>query len=443
MRRHLVFALIFAVVTPAGTAMARDWPQWRGPFLNGSTDETNLPDSWSKTENILWRCTLPGPSGATPIISRGRVFVSSTDTNTGDLWALCFDAETGRELWRKKMALADRRFPRNNMASPSPVADGEKVFFFYGNGDLFALDYQGNKLWQRRLEKEYGSLALLFGFSTTPLLYKGRMYINILRRPTHYRAPEADGPLDSFLLCVDPKDGSTVFKQVRDVDDVEDETYETYTTAMVHEVNGRAEILVMGADCITGHDPATGKELWRYHYGQPVQNRWRTIPSLVTGDGLVFAVRPKYNGAFALNAAGKGKSGEDYIVWRFDGPVPDCSTPLYYDGLLYLLDGMRHGKVVTCLEPKTGEQKWQGTIGGRGPWRASLTGADGKLYCICETGEIVVLAAGPEKFEILFSSRMDEGPIQSSIAVADGRLFIRTAENLYCVGKTRPPGTAE
>ena len=96
---------------------------------------------------------------------------------------------------------------------------------------------------------------------------------------------------------------------------------------------------------------------------------------------------------------------------------------------------VKYGKVVTCLEPKTGRQIWQGTIGGRGPWRASLTGADGKLYCINETGEVVVLAAAGDELKIIFQTKIEEAPIQSSIAVANGRLFIRTARNLYCIGK--------
>ena len=425
-----------AVLMAACTAQGRDWPQWRGPFLNGSTDETNLPAQWTTTENIAWKTPLAGPSGATAVISGGRVFVSSTDRDTQDLWAICLDEKTGRQLWRHRMGTVDREFPRNNMASPSPVADGERVFFFYGNGDLTAMDYDGGRLWQRRLEDEYGNLAYLFGFSVSPLLHNGRLYINVLRRPTPYREPEAAGPLDSFLLCLEAATGQTVFKQVRaPAPGVDDETHETYSTAMEREKDGRAEILVMGADCVTGHDADTGAELWRYCYGQEVQENWRTIPSLVVAGDLIIAVRPKYHGVLALKTGGRGALSEADVAWRYDGPMPDCTTPLYYDGLLYLLDGIMNGKVVTCLEPKTGRQLWQGTIGGRMPWRASLTGADGRLYCINESGEVIVLRAGGDKLEVLYRYDMEERPIQSSIAVANGRLFIRTAENLYCVGK--------
>jgi len=172
---------------------------------------------------------------------------------------------------------------------------------------------------------------------------------------------------------------------------------------------------------------------WRFEYWHDKVRDSRVIPSLVSGSGLVFGARHKGKGIFALQPPTPTDPAR--IVWEFDTAAPDCSTPCFYQGRLYVLDGIRHGKVVTCLDPKTGRQFWQGTIGGRGPWRASLTAADGKLYCINETGEIVVLRAGDERFEILFETKIDEPRIQSSIAIANGRLYIRTAENLYCIMK--------
>ena len=122
------------------------------------------------------------------------------------------------------------------------------------------------------------------------------------------------------------------------------------------------------------------------------------------------------------------------IVWEFAEAAPDCSTPLFYDGRLYVFDGLKR-KTVTCLDPKTGRTFWQGKLSGRGQWWSSLTAADGKLYVISEAGEIVVLQAGGDEFKVLFETQIKEPPIQSSIAIAGGHLFIRTAENLYCIGK--------
>ena len=147
-----ISALITIVCVLVSTqVLAGDWPHWRGPFLNGSSTEKNLPSSWSKTENVAWVVSLPGHSSATPIIAKGKVFVSSTDKNSGNLFALCLDAKNGREIWRKKLGASSRKVPRNNPATPSPVTDGRYVYFMFGSGELAGLDYEGNILWTRNL----------------------------------------------------------------------------------------------------------------------------------------------------------------------------------------------------------------------------------------------------------------------------------------------------
>ncbi|MHC4147076.1 MAG: outer membrane protein assembly factor BamB family protein, partial [Planctomycetota bacterium] len=438
--RKYLWAIIAALVMSANVRAA-DWPQWRGPFFNGSTDETDLPDSWGETENVVWIRPLPGPSGATPVICNGRIFVSSMVGKGPDFVALSFDASDGKKLWERPVGSDSRRYPRNNMASPSPGADGKNVFFLYGSGDLVAFDYEGNELWSRNIQTEYGNLALKFGYSSSPFLHGGKLFILVIRRDKPYQRPEADGPLDSYLMALDPRTGETLWKQPRPTNAF-DEGMETYSTPIPFVRDGRTEILNTGADFITAHDPDTGTELWRFEYQTTKVRDSRVIPSLVAGDGLIFGARHKHGGVFAVEPGDPDNPSEASIVWEFDSPVPDCSTPLFYRGRLYVLDGIKNGKVVTCLDPKTGRQFWQGKIGGRGPWRASLTGADGKLYCINETGEIIVLAAGGDEFKILFETKTDEIPIQSSIAVADRHLFIRTARNLYCVGKEGRPHRA-
>jgi len=433
-RRKTHLWVIITVLTVCTHVGATDWPQWRGPFFNGSTDEKNLPASWSWSEDVAWVSPLPGPSGATAVICKGRVFVSSMVEKGPDFVALCFDAASGKKLWEKHIGSDSRRFPRNNMASPSPVTDGKYVFFLYASGDLAGFDYEGNQLWSHNIEAEYGNLALQFGYSSSPLLYGGKLYVIAIRRNKPYRPPEAAEPLDSYIMAMEPATGKTLWKQQRPTNAF-DEGMETYSTPVPFVRDGHTEILNTGGDFITAHDPDTGKELWRFEYWTRKVRDSRIIPSLVTGDGLIVGTRHKHGKVFALRPGSADNPSQAGIVWEFDGPSPDCTTPLYYQGRLYVLDGIRNGKVLTCLEPKTARQFWQGKIGGQGPWRASLTGADDKLYCINETGEIVVLAAGGDQFKILFETKIDETPIQSSISVADGRLFIRTAKNLYCIGK--------
>jgi outer membrane protein assembly factor BamB len=429
-RRTSVLVMIVCLLV-SNLVLGGDWPHWRGPFLNGSSKENNLPSSWSKIENVAWVATLPGHSSATPIVCKGKVFVSSTDKDSDNLFALCLDAEDGRELWRKKLGESSRKVPRNNPATPSPVTDGRHVYFMYGSGHLAGLDYEGNILWSRNLEIEYGNISIKYGYSSSPLLYNGRLYILIQRRHTSYRSPESTS-LDAFILAMDAKTGDNIWKQPRQTDAL-NESLDSYSSPIPYCHSGRSEILVIGSDYITSNNLASGEELWRYEYAKEKSTRGRNISSVVTGEGLIFGVPPRGSlGLLALKGGLEGHLSDDDIVWKFEGPAPDVSTPLYYKGNIYVL-GDRRGGVMTCLDASTGRQKWQGKLGGRTPWWASITAGDDKLYCISEVAEAVVLAADEDRFEILSRINMEDKPVQASIAIADGRLFIRTASKLFCI----------
>ena len=421
--------IIVVSVLLCSAVFARDWPQWRGPFLNGSTDEKNLPGDLSRKENIAWVIPLPGPASATPVISGGKVFISSTAAGTSDLLGICLDAKNGKELWRKKMAKAERKFRKNNLASPSPVTDGKNVYFLYGSGELVGVDFDGNILWSRNLEREYGTLDLLFGYSASPLFYDGKLYIAVQRRNNI----ENGKRLDSFLLAIDPKNGKNIWKQERKTDAV-GEALEAYSTPVFFENNGHPEIGVAGSDYITGHDPQSGRELWRFGFNPSKQTKWNTVPTAVTGDGIIYAAVGRGKQIIALRTGKTGLLTDEHVAWTFKGPVPDASTPLYYKGNIYVLDGKRT-RILTCLDAKSGQQKWQGKLRGNGPWRASLTASDDKLYCISQAGDVVVLAANDKQFKIISQIELNEKPSNASIAIADGRLFIRTAKNLFCMGK--------
>jgi outer membrane protein assembly factor BamB len=432
--RQILTVILIVGLTFSTSTFGADWPQWRGPFLNGSTIEKGLAASWSKTENIAWISPLPGPSAATPIVCNGRVFVSSAEgKGTKNVFALCLDAKTGKELWRKKFVTAERRIRRNNMATPSPVTDGKSIFFLYGSGDFVGLDYEGNTLWSRNIEKEYGNISIKFGYSSSPLLYDGKIYVLVQRRDKTYRKPKSDTPLNSFLLAVDPKTGKNLWKQPRQTD-AEDESLDAYSTPIVLKGKKGMEIGIIGADYVTGYDPETGKELWRYGYSPTKKDNWRHVSSLVPGDGLHYGVKSRGSGLFVIRAGGQGMLSKEHIAWTFDGPTPDSSTPLLYEGNLYVLEG-REKKIMTCLDAKTGRQKWQGKLGGSAPYYASATAADGKIYCINEEGRVVVVSAGNKQFKVISRIELESEPCRASIAIADGHLFIRTAEHLYCVGK--------
>jgi outer membrane protein assembly factor BamB len=419
---------------------AENWPQWRGPYFNGSTTEKGLPAQWSEAENVAWVAPLPGQSSATPVVWDDCVFISSPDEQQ-NLLLFCLDRKTGGVRWQKVVAGKDRQVGRNNMASPSPVTDGKEVFILFVTGDLAAFDFSGQELWKRDLGKEHGRFANMWIYGSSPMLYRGKLYVQVLQhnpRPDSYTHALDDKPeRESFLLCLDPQTGTNLWRHVRPTDAVE-ESQEAYSTPIPYAGKQGEEILVVGGDYATAHSPDTGAELWRCG-GLNVRHEhfWRIVPSAVVADGMIIACGPKRDPVLGIKDGGRELVTETHIAWRFNESASDCVTPLCYLQKLLVLDGDR--QVITCLEPQTGAKKWQGNLGVRDIFRASPTGADGKIYCLSENGTAVVLDAGNE-FKILSTIRMGEAPVRSSIAVAHGELFIRTAQNLYCI---RNPGRRE
>jgi outer membrane protein assembly factor BamB len=241
--------VIIGILLFSETILAGDWPHWRGPFMNGSSEEVNLPAIWSQKEKVAWIANLPGPGSATPIISEGRVFISSTDEKSDNLLAFCFDAKTGTPLWQKKISESPRQAPNNNLATPSPVTNGKFVYFMYGSGDLAALDYEGNIIWSRNIEDEYGNISQKYGYSSSPLLFDNKLYILVLRRDTSYRSPIGSN-LDSFLLALDAVKGEKIWKEIRQ-SDVREESLDSYTSPILFQNGRRTEIISIGASFVT------------------------------------------------------------------------------------------------------------------------------------------------------------------------------------------------
>jgi outer membrane protein assembly factor BamB len=254
-------ALFLALATLCSSA--GDWLQWRGPNFNGSTEEKNLPETLAK-ESALWKAPLPGPSGATPVISGDHVFLTSPDADK-NLNLICLNRRDGSTLWKKTIATGDRTIGRNNMASPSPVTDGKVVYALFGTSDLAAFDFEGKELWSRNLGKDYGRFSIMWIYGSSPLLWENKLYIQVLQRdpPDDYaHAKDSHPNRESYLLCLDPKNGQTKWKQVRPTDAIK-ESQEAYSTPIPFKGPNGWEILLLGGDYTTGHDPETGKELWR------------------------------------------------------------------------------------------------------------------------------------------------------------------------------------
>ncbi|TDJ72366.1 MAG: hypothetical protein E2O39_06760 [Planctomycetota bacterium] len=439
--------VLLAGVLTLGTATAQDWPNWRGPHYDGSASATGLPIDFDQTKRVAWAAALPGPGAGTPIIHGEHVFVSAIDEQSGRLLALAFDRRTGEELWALDAGSGYRPggegsktgvHDRSNYASPSPVTDGERVLFFYGNGDLVAFTLGGERLWARNLQRDFDDFAFQWTFSATPTIWEGRVFLPILQRdePVHGRGP--DHPR-SFLLALDPATGATLYEHPR-ASDAKKESLESYATAIPYVgPEGRKALLVVGGDVITGHDPATGTELWRWGTWNAGHREmwWRLVPSAVVGAGRVLVCAPKRAPVYAVRLDGSGTLGEDGLAWKSAGrPNPvssDVPTPLFFEGKFFVLSDVRES--LSRVDPATGAVEWTIEMPGKHRWRASPTGADGKIWCLNHHGDVVVV--DPKDGTILHEVAMgeeDDDQIRASIAVAHGRLFIRTNTTLFCVG---------
>ena len=407
---------------------------------------------------MAWVAPLPGRSGSTPVIWDDSVFLTSPDADE-NLLLLCVGSKDGMIRWQRKVARGNEVGGKNNMASPSAVTDGKQVVVMFGTGDLAAYDFAGKKIWSRNLAKKYGKLALMWIYGSSPLLYRDKLYIQVLQRadPSAYRRAIDDKPTrESFLLCLDPQTGGELWRQVRKTDALE-ESQDAYTSPVVWQSDRGAQIVLFGADYVTGHDPETGAELWRSgSLNAKKSTVWRTIASPVAGPEGVFACLPRAKGPVVALAAGKPRDAAGLpVAWRSSEASSDVPSPLYYEGKLFVLNG--NAQMLTCVDPKTGATKWSGRLEAGEIFSASPTGADGKIYCIGEGGTVVVLSAGDEfkivshfnmerggtKAELAPSGRprpgssTESGPILSTIAVANGHLFVRTPKFLYCIGAKR------
>ncbi len=435
MKRTL--SLLF-IVLGVSLLQAGEWRHWRGPFYNGSSDETNLPDQWSQTENIRWVANLPGRSAATPIVCQDAIFISSTEPNSSKLLALCFQRSSGQLLWQREVADGFKRDHQSTFAAPSPVTDGEIVIFFYGNGPLVAFDFAGRELWKRDIQKDYGEFAFGWTFSSSPLLWDGKLYLQVLQRdvPAGGRG-RADRENESYLLALDPKTGQELWRVLRP-SDAYAESREAFTSPIPWTYNDRQEILVAGGDCLTGHDPQTGKELWRWGTWNPERiGHWRLVPSPVAGGGIILACALKRDPIYAIQAGGNGTLDDNAIAWvsrQAREVSSDVPTPAFYDGDFFVLSDVR--KCLSRVEPSTGQVKWTTPLTSRDKFEASPLAADGKIYMVNFAGLVVIVDANSgELLRQIAMAERSQDPVRSTMSAAGGNLFLRTNDKLYCIGK--------
>lgn len=426
----LILALHGALgASEAAGASPANWPQWRGPDMNGTSSLSGLPADWSTTKNVRWATPLPAWSGSSPVVWEDTVFVTSPgpqsnpaqgrrDPGADQIYLIAINRGDGSIRWQKLLGTDNQLLMKQNMASPSPVTDGTHVWAMTGQGDLVAFDFAGEEAWRRNLQKDYGAFGLNWGFAASPLLYHDRLIIPVLH------GMKTDDP--SYLVAIEKTSGETLWKTNRPTKAVK-ESPDAYTTPQVFRRGERDEIVVNGADIVTSHDPATGEELWRVDGLNPQKHgNYRVVGSALVVGGLIVA--PTRVEPMIAIRPGEGEGvGPDNIVWQARGA--DVPTPVSDGKHLWVVNDRG---ALSCLDIETGRDVYPPQRLARGTYSASPVLADGKIYATSEDGTTTVVEAGPQ-FKVLAINKLEDAYTLSSPAVAHGEIFIRTSNKLYCI----------
>jgi outer membrane protein assembly factor BamB len=421
MPRIIPAASLFIVAFSA-TLPADNWPQWRGPDLNGRSKEAGLARTWSPTENIAWKLPTPSRTGSTPIIWGDTIFLNvATAEFTGDLELWAVDRNKQAVSWKRPLGSGNKSGRKQNMSTPSPVTDGRTVWVMTGTGIIKAFDFTGSEKWTRDIQKDYGRFGIAWEYASSPLLLDGDLIVQVLH------GMKTNDP--SYVLRIDGETGKTEWKVERPTN-AQMESPDAYTTPAVVRAGGLTQIVITGADVATGHDPASGKEIWRLNGLNPGNApNYRIVASPVVSGGIVVAptrVQPMLAIEFE-----KGNERTPKPLWSFD-QGPDVPTPATDGTLLYLV---RDNGAAIALDLKTGAVVYGPQRLPPGAYSGSPVVADGHVYVTNEEGLTSIYKAGP-KFELVAKNALDDYCL-SSIAISEGQIFLRTSKHLWVIGNRK------
>ncbi len=415
--------ICLALLALSGTAAAGDWPGWRGPHGDGTSDDKGVPLRWTATENVAWKTPIPGKGHSSPVVWGDRVFLTTCleedarhPEDKARRMLLCLDRRDGRVLWQKEVLSAplEKLHRLNSRASSTPATDGKHVFVTFldlsrekdARVVVGCYDFDGNRVWQ----KSPGRFSSVHGFCSSPLLYKDTVIINC----------DHDG--DGYVVALAKADGAPRWRIERP------NRTRSYCAPLIVEAAGKKQMVMSGSKCVASYDPDTGRQWWIID--GPTE---QFVSSLVYGNGLFFLTAgfPTYH-YMAIRPDGAGNVTDTHVAWhhkvrnsREGAYVP---SPIAYDRWFFAVsdDG-----ILNCFEAKSGEWKWKKPLGKHHSASPVLIG--GHLYFTADSGDTYVVKAS-DQFEVVSVNPLGE-ECYASPAVAGGQLFIRGVHHLVCVGK--------
>ena len=426
----MVFRLILVFLV-AVTARGENWPQWRGPSGDGLSRETKVPTRWSATENVLWETPLEGLGTSTPIVWGNRVFLTSQIGDGPSAGGQDFEeAQSAKSAGAASgvsflvqgfgrddgVLVWEERFPaagvlpgvhiKHNLASPSCVTDGERVYAWFGTGLVVVLNLDGDLLWKRHLGQERSRFDVRWGHGSSPALYDDSLLLLV------------DHPGDSYLLAVDKQSGKDLWRADRGTEK------RSYTTPFVIRREDGDQLIINTKDRLEALDPADGHVLW--HVGE--SNRV-PIAMPVYHDGVLYSNRGYFSAPYlAVQLDGDVDGTESKLKWRIPTGGPYVSSLVYYGGLLFM--ATERG-IASAIDAETGQTVWKKRLGG--VFTASPVIANGKVYFVEESGKTYVVEAARE-YKLVSTNDIGQRTLASP-AISNGIVFLRSDSHLFAVGE--------
>lgn len=395
------------------TALAGEWPGFRGPEGDGHARASNLPLEWGPDKNVAWKQKLPGKGWSSPVLRDGRLYLTTAVARDNEnppavsLQVVSVDAAKGSILWKREIFRHDsdrtkRQHKKNSYASPTPILEGDRLYVHFGHLGTACLTTGGRLIWKN----ESIDYHPVHGTGGSPIVVGGILFF------------ACDGGSNPFVVALDKKTGKLRWRKDRNIE--VQKTF-SFSTATAIEVDGGTQIVSPASGAVIAYDPGDGSEIWKVRYGEG----YSVVPKPVYAHGLVY-VCSGFNRAvlYAIDPTGKGDVTDSHVRWTQQRAVPLTPSVLVVGDHLFMVDDKGFA---SCLNAKTGEQYYQERLGGG--CSASPVYADGRIYVQNEEGKAIVLKPGRE-FEVLATSELGEKTL-ASYAVANGAIFLRTEDHLY------------
>jgi outer membrane protein assembly factor BamB len=404
----------------AAVAFAADWPAFRGPHGNGKSDAKNLPVEWSKDKNVKWVFNLPGMGNSSPVVARGKVFITCAEEKGKERNLYCIDRKTGKQLWMKTVSWdqKEKMHPQNHYCGATPAVSGDRVVVWYGSAGLYCYDLGGKLRWKSDL----GPATHVWGFGSSPVIHDGKVFLNF-------------GPgKRQFLVAFNLSDGRKLWQldEPGGSDSEKGRYIGSWSTPVFAKIDDKDQLVCSMPTRVIACDPDSGTVLWEIDgIKGPSGDLFYTSPLISNGIGVVMG---GYGGpmvAFKLGA--NGNVSKKNILWKSEKKQPQrIGSGIILEDYIYIANA--DAGTAMCLELKTGKQKWQARLGGGAHW-GSLVLADGRFYVTGKSGTTHVFKPNPEKFERIATNRLP-GNSNSTPAISDGEIYLRTSRGVYCVSKS-------